>query len=322
MITQDPCSFLKMPDNWEQWPERWAAVTTGGDLWCELKRLIKEGIPGNCFQEIKEDLGKWQKWCLSAEVGHQWKFAVALLDLAQLTIKHTRLQDESLERTRFKSLSPWQWDAFCTLLSVPRIKIPDTTYAVTVLLEKKGVGCLAVLEVELIPDGTGTIFPDPKHNGFNQFEEDFLAAAKRVWQLVKQQVAEKSEEQQALNTVDARFRLNPIRLSTCYDPLSESLAGRSAEAAFFLTLLQAAKGYWGRPEALLLDQTVAISATVADDGTLGSVTGLHRKMEAAYLKELALVIVSEADKGDAEQALMAAKARIQKRDRILLCLYY
>ena len=31
-----------------------------------------------------------------------------------------------------------------------------------------------VLEVELITDGTGAIYPDPRRNGFNRFEEDFL----------------------------------------------------------------------------------------------------------------------------------------------------
>jgi hypothetical protein len=187
-----------MPANWEQWPEHWAAITTGGGLWRELQRLATEGAPGNCFQEIKNDLAKWQKWCLSAEVGHQWRFAVALSDLAQLTTKHPKLRDERLERTRFGWLSPWQWDVFCTFLSAPRIKIPDTTYAVTVLLEKKGVGCLALLEVELIAEGTGASYPDPRRNGFNKFEEDFLTAAERVWQLVKQQEPEKSEEQQVL----------------------------------------------------------------------------------------------------------------------------
>jgi NACHT domain/HEAT repeats len=312
-----PYSFLKMPANWEQWPEHWTAITSGGGLWRELKSIVSEGGPESCFQEIKNDLAKWQKWCLSAQIGHQWKFAVALSDLTLLTIKHPRSRDERPQRKRFGSLSPWQWDAFCTLLSTPRIKIPDTTTAITVLLDKKGVGCLAVLEVELVPEGTGAIFPDPRHNGFIKFEEDFLAAAKRVWRLVKQQVAENSREEQILKTIDARFRLNPIRLRTCYNPLSESLGGRSAEVAFFLSLLQAAKSYWGRPEALLLDQTVAATATIDDDGTLGSVTGLQSKLEAAYLKELALVIVAEADKVDAEQALIAAKARIRQPDRIL-----
>jgi len=317
MENQGTCSLLKMPANWEQWPEHWEEITSGGGLWRELQRLVTEGAPGNCFQKIKNDLAKWQKWCLTAKAGHQWRFAVALSDLAQLTAKHPRLRDGRLQRTRFGSLSPWQWDAFCSFLSAPRIKIPDTAYAVTVLFEKKGVGCLVVLEVELITDGTGAIYPDPRRNGFNRFEEDFLAAVERVWQLVKCLATEKSEEQQILETVDARFRLNPIRLRTCHNPLSESLGGRSAEAAFFLSLLQAAKGYWGRSETLLLDQTVAASATIADNGTLGSVTGLHSKLEAACLKELALVVVSEADKVEAEQALMAAKARVRLRDHIL-----
>lgn len=319
--SQENHSFLKMPGNWEQWPERWSAITTHGSIWTHLKNLVAEGASLACFQNLKQDLSKWRPWCSGAGIDHQWEFSAALLDTASFAAGHSTLKTESIERKCFDLLSPWQWDAFCFLLSVPRIRIPETVYNLTVLSERNGEGCMAVLEVELVPNGTGAIYLDPERHGFHKFEEDFLTGTDRVWRMVKHQVSHRAPIQsenlscgglghyQGLDTIDARFRLHPVRLRTCFDLLSESLGGRSAEAAFFLVLLQAANSYFGIDEAMLLDQTVAVSATVQDDVGLGSVTGLYAKLEAACRKELALVIVSESDRAEADQALAAAKAK-------------
>ena len=283
-----------------------------------MEMLVNDGAPSECFKEVKGHLIELKEWCFSENWAHQWHFAIALVTLAQLAASNRIPCDKELDRTCFASLSPRQWDVFCAFLAKPRIKIPETAYTITVLLEKGGSGCLAVLEVELISKGSGAIYPDPKKNGFLKFEKDFLAAAESVWHLVKQQANATSERHHGFRTIDARFRLIPVRLRTCHDPLSDSLAGRSAEAAFYLSLLQAVQSHWGQPEALLLDQTIAATATISKDGSLGSVTGLQCKLDAAISRELALVIVSDADRVEAEKALMAAKARAPQGNRKLL----
>jgi hypothetical protein len=302
-------SFLKMPANWEHWPESWAFITTGGALWGELKALVSSGAQDHCFHEIKDRLIGWQKWCANEGFGHQWQFANHLVDIGQLSAKSRHITDEKLTRHSFESLSPWQWDAFCSFLSRPRNKISNTTFSITLLFENKNVGCLAILETELVGCGTGDIYVDPHYNGFVQIGDDFQHSAVTVWQLAINHAAEVQDEICALMSVDARFRLSPIQLCTCPDPLSGCLSGRSAEAAFGLTLIQSINSYFGRAESLLLDQTVAVSATLSGSGVLGRVTGLHHKMEAAHLKEMALVIVSKPDVTVAIQAMQAAQTR-------------
>jgi hypothetical protein len=64
----------------------------------------------------------------------------------------------------------------------------------------------------------------------------------------------------------------------------------------------------GEAETLLLDPSLAVSATIEAGGRLGGVTEWLKKMEVAYKKELALVVVGEPSAEEARQALASAQA--------------
>jgi hypothetical protein len=252
---------------------------------------------------------------------HQWKVASVLTRLARLAAKQPAppttnaqqlIEAQQIERICSGASGAWEWDAWLALSSRPRRVLPDSTHSISVLLEQDKAGCLALLEVELVADGAGEIYPDPLSNGFIEFEQEtFLRAAGDVWERVKQEVAPKPEQRDRLEAVDARFRLLHIPIAGYRNPHLQAISGRSAQAAFHLCLLQLANAHLGRSEAILLDQSVAVSATVEDGGGLGGVDplSLDSKLKAAYLTGLALVIVAGQDEKKARDALQAAQVR-------------
>ncbi len=287
----------------------WDHLTFGGALFDHLRQCVNRRASQEEFRNMLADLDEWNRWqqfvlsqrkqqFLNPHWDHQWKVARALVQFAQADPAQTP-----------KVTSAWERDTLCALTPTPRQIAPGTKHSIAVLLEQDGVGCLARLETELVLDGAGEIYPDPASNGFIEFDQPtFLDGAQEVWEWVKRQTAFTKAERDKLAQADARFRLVRIPISNYRNPQLRQISGRSAQAAFYLSLFQTANAYLGKPEALLLNGSVAASAAVEANGRLGMVDKLDSKLEAAYLKGLALVIVAGADEAVANQALAAAQA--------------
>jgi|GEM_PF-1455661 len=310
---------IKMPPEWEKREEVWRELTFGGRLFERLSQCLRRRASVEELQVILKDLDEWEEFASDIPHGkHQSGAARTLVQLALLAAKQPNpsaasvqqfIEAEQLQRICLGGLGAVEWDAVCALSSTPRRAISTTARSVSVLLEQGNIGCLALLEVELIADGAGEIYPDPQRVGFIEFDQEtFLKSATEVWEQVKQEVTRKPEEREQLESVDARFRLRHLHVPQYHNPRLVAIKGRSAQAAFHLCLLQAARAYLGEPDVILLDQSVAVSATVEDGRKLGSVGALESKLEAAYLKGLAIVIVAKADEAKAKQALAAVKA--------------
>ncbi|MGH9801210.1 MAG: hypothetical protein ACRD82_12665, partial [Blastocatellia bacterium] len=274
-----------LPNWWDQ-VAAWQKLTFGGELFEHLRQCVQRRDTGE-LQQILSDLQTIQEAVSYQPSGDcQSGKAQALVRLAieaagqSLPDKVKSLLPPEAQRTLRECLSAsaenlcaWEWDVICEWCSVPREALPDTTHRISVLLDETGEGCVAVLDVELIGGGNGEIYPDPCSNGFVEFDKDikpdedkFLAAAAIEWNRAKQDVALNLDEKKELEKTDARFRLR--RLTEDTRPLL-AINGRSAQAAFYLILRQAAKAFLKQTETILLDQSIAVTATVEDLRRLG-----------------------------------------------------
>lgn len=314
-------SLTRMPDNELARKKGWERMTAEDGLLVHLQQCVQQRADEATFQEMQADLAAWDVWQQEVQVRqriipsypYQSNAARTLIRLAQLaTCQPAPSVEQLLDQSDSSFDAAWRWDAFCALSGNPRRPLPGTEQSISVLLEQDEFGCLARLETELIADGTGQLYADPMVNAFLEFDaETFLAGAREVWDLVKRQFAELADQQQ-LATVDVRFRLISLPVPNYRNPQLHRISGRSAQLAFFLSLFQTAGARLGKSEALLLGDTIAASATIVPDNllgvALGSVAALESKLEAAYLKGLAVVVVSKADEAAAQKALRDAWA--------------
>lgn len=311
-------SVTRMPADELDGQAEWEKLTFKGTLLAHLQQCVSRRAPEAEFRQMLAGLDDWDAWQKLVQVpeltitsyGHQSRAARALIQLAQLTARQPALSAEQLlEQTDSGFDAAWRWDAYRALSGNARKPLPGTQQSVSVLLEQDEFGCLARLETELIADGAGQLYADPTANAFLEFDAGtFLAGAREVWELVKRQFAEPTDQEQ-LAAVDVRFRLIRLHVPNYRNPQLHYVSGRSAQAAFFLSLFQTAGEYLGKSEALLLGDTLAASATIASNSSLGGVSALESKLEAAYLKGLAVVVVSKTDEAAAQKAQRDAQAR-------------
>ncbi len=300
---------VKIPGEYGDFKDHWRNLAQGGRLFEVFRQSVQRRASEQEFQQLVTDLDSWRDFiCDSGDIRagkHQWNTARTLIELASLAARQPR---PSLT----EGLNAWQLDAVCALLATPRTALGDARASISVLLEQDKAGCLARLDVELMADGAGAIYADPQSNWFIEFDDDFLEAAAAVWQQVKQEFT--PDEQQRLAKIDARFRLTHASVPNYFNSRPEHISGTSAQTAFYLCLHHAATSYLGEADVLLLDQSVAASATLDESQKLGGVGALTSKIEAAYLKGLAMVIVAEGDEAKAQAALDAAKARASDKE--------
>jgi hypothetical protein len=305
-----------MPKKWTKRKERWEELTVGGELWGELRRMVQAGEASQ-IQEVKKQIEGWGKFLKAQqEAGempyakYQWEKALKIVEIAEKAVLQPG-GGGGIERICFNELDGWEWDVFCSLRGRPRSAIEKTRRAISILMEQpKHVGCLAILEVELVEDGRGEIYPDSEENAFLCILDDFKDAYERAWGMVKERFS--NEEQRKLNEVDARFRLRHVEIPNYFNPPLVAVEGGSAGAGFYICLLHSAKAYLGHNDALLLDPSVGITATLEEEKgnlVLGGVGGLDGKMEAAYLRGLRMVIVADDVKEEARKELENARER-------------
>jgi HEAT repeat protein len=156
------------------------------------------------------------------------------------------------------------------------------------------------------------------------FDESFSAAYRQAWKWAVELAAGGDEARgAALGRLDARFRLTRQRMVLCPYPERPlaNLTGRSAQAAFLLCLVEAARAALGDPGARLLDAGTAVTATVEREGTefrLGPVEGLDDgKMDCVWLLALRDVVVARENRREAEEALEDARRHARSHERDL-----
>jgi HEAT repeat protein len=317
-------SFLAMPDDFPVRNEYWKKLTSEKMLWHELSQLVRQRATNSTFDELHAHLEKWSAFVSNEEEKgrlsngkHQWAVASKFLELAQEAAAQPATGDETLDRALFPYLSAWEWDVFCDLRGTPRRLFTKTRRSLSVLFEQQPsrAGCLAVLDVVFVANGRGEIYADPKSNAFIKFDQSFLNPIQKAWEWA-QADATQAKERDKLRQVDARFRLKQVKILLYPNPPLDLAIGDSAQAAFYICLLHAAKAYLGKSDARLLDKSVAVTANLErnDDGeiTLGAVGGLDAKLEAAYLRGLRTVIVAEEIEEEAQKALEDAKLRVRR----------
>ena len=207
----------------------------------------------------------------------QWNRARELTELAQLaSTQPPSSTTQPIERIFLPHLSAWQWDAVCALRSINRRAEPNTTTSMSVLMEQGNRSYLARLDVELMADGNGELYADPRTTWFVEFEtETFLKTAADEWERIKSDIETRSG--QSLERVDARFRLTLVEVPGYPSPELVVANGRSAQLAFHLCLKRSADVYLGNSDAIFLDKSVAASATIHSPRLLAWMgqTGAH-----------------------------------------------
>ena len=310
-------SLVRAPTEWGKRKEPWRSLTSGGLLLRVLKDCLREPESEAELKQVLDHLTEWKEFVSDPSnfrAGeHQWRTAQELVNLALRASTQPRSpspEAQPIDRIFFEpELGAWQWDAMCALQSTPRIAVRDTNRSISVLMEQGTRGYLARLDVELIGEGSGEIYPAPESNWYIEFHQStFLKALENAWDWVRRDCD--ADEQQKLQKVDARFRLERTMVPGYAAPELDVVSGNSAQAAMYLCLQQCANAYLGGPDAILMDPSVAVSATVQANLRLGGVDGdsLTSKIEAAYKKGLALVIVAKDDAPRAERALESAIA--------------
>lgn len=302
-------SFLRMPADWVQHEDRWEELTTRGGIWTELRRLAASKSAGQAdIDQLRADLEQWRKANGDYATEHEFDFIEKILDLTQLILGGKAI------RSVLPALEPWERDIYFALIGKPVNGESRLNSTISVLFEKGGSGILARLEVEILKDGTGCLYPDPIGNGFIEFYPDFMNAARNAWSKVIRDVTDRVKERESLRGVDVRFRLKQILIPELDNPPLKAISGKSPQLAFYLCLFQSALACLERPEGIIVDQSVAASATIENGEGLGRVAGLAGKLEAAYLKGLDAVVVSKDAETEALSALKAAKTRNARDD--------
>ena len=316
-------SLIRLPADPKARKDAWKQLLVEGKLFEHLLQCVRRPADDGEFQTILADLDAWDAVQQTAVANqnapfilpgyeHQAQVARTFIKLAQLAARQPNLPIGKLQ-TQIGAAAldaTAAWDAYCALAGNARTALPGTQSRLTVLLEQDQVGCLAILETELMAGGTGCVYPAPAVNASLAFDQEtFLIGARKVWELAQREAAQTAEQRQRLAAVDVRFRLASVPVQNYRNPQLSSVSGRSAEAAFFLCLKQSADAYLGQPAALLLDETVAATATIESNGRLGKVGSIPSKLEAAYLAGRAVVIVAAANETEAQLALQNAKGR-------------
>jgi tetratricopeptide (TPR) repeat protein len=306
----------------------WEKEVIAGGLFLEtLRELVRENAPDGEFDAVKEQLETIQKRFSamvedeegppSPEWEYQCERAFELVQLARTAATQPESDDELLDRGMFSGYSAWHWDAHQWFVSRPKVAVAGTESTISLLLQQGQAGTLALLEVELVRNGRGEIYADPKANWFLKLEPSFSDAYNQVWELVKERVAQSQQDRDRLRELDARFRITHVQV--LYEEPVMKLKDPSAQGAFYLNLAQAVRRYLGAGETLLLDQAVGVSATVTAEEQmekLGSVAGLDYKIDAAYRKGLELVLVSDEDEDRACKALESVRVRVKEQSDV------
>jgi hypothetical protein len=309
---------------------QWTDLTVDGRLLNCLKSLVAKGIEN--WDQVREAWNTWAQFCSDTYPPYQWLAGQRLIELAELAV---RLQSTGSEADKSGLLRgyPWEWDAFCALRGQSLDPIEGIHQSLSVLFNQGETGILMVLHVELIPDGSGKIYPDAEHNAFIEIQQTpdedgeltFRKAYEQAWEWAKADTARED-----LDSIDARFWLDRVSMPDG-DPDLEELKGPSAQAAFYLCLHHAALAYLEtldtdseeeeNPSFLSklfrrqtgsrkqkgiprLDPSVAVTAELNEERCLGKVSGLDAKMEVAYKSERRTVIVAKGIEKAAEEALL------------------
>jgi MFS family permease len=293
--------------------DKWAQLTTDGGLLDDLKDFVAANR--SHWDMVRQ---AWDTWEESYGNTYQWRAGHVLIHIAQQAAKPDFTADELQQvlPTSFDAADgldpyPWVLDAFFTLRDTRRTPLRNTRRELSVLFAEGDSGVLAFLEVELIPDGSGKIYPDAQHNAFVDFDDTFQEAYLEAWDWAQEDAALDAEREE-LRRVDARFRLLRQDIPTPYphnDPLKE-VNGTSAQGAFYLCLLHAAKAYLPKKTSRLLTTSVAVTATLfTEDGQrrFGAVGGLREKILAAYLLGRSKIIVATEVEAEARQAWKEAE---------------
>ena len=309
--------FLKMPGQWSLKTTYWQTVVKN-DLWPRLQDFVFT-VDVAALNELRD---RSKEWCGHKDekvTDFEKNQAKRLIEIALLAAQARRAELARDNRTLFPNHSAWEWDAFCVLSKTPRDVIPDTRSSVSVLLEHGSSGCVALLEVEFVTEGMGDIYADPKQNWSLEFDESFVKGTEEVWGSVKQAFGQTHALREQLGQVDVRYRLSQDPFPGYQNPPLTSVAGNSAQMAFYLTLYHAAAACLGQRQFFLLEPGAAASATISPGGRLGPVGGLGSKLKAAYLKGLAVVIVSKDQEEQARNALDRSRTGDRGRSLDLIC---
>jgi HEAT repeat protein len=286
-----------------------------------------ENIPGKTWEDLKKELEIWKKELEKIAKNRpenkkrynmQIKRACQLLELARKAARkpdlaregrEERIVQEIINKALGQERLSWATEAMIRLCGVQR-NVGAIRSLSILFMHFRGFGGVVELEVEVMADGTGEIYPDPDHptTFFTYLRDDFIAGYTEVWDAVKGSV-------DIAKKMDAKFRLKP-------KVHAWDMEDRSAETAFYLCLLHAVKSVRGDDDGLLLDSSSAITATLKrdkagefqknEDGIflLGKVEELAGKLEAACLQNILKVIVAEELQDEASRLLTGLKEKL------------